>query len=149
MEALKVSLAFIDDYNIDDSIYHDVADNEVQLLDLHPHQDFNAPIQASLHIVEFSNMPVYEAMSYVWGDPKVTSTIFVSGLAFYTTTNLVSALRRLQSEYDIKVSWVDAVCINQKNVKKRNDQVQMIARIYKGAEQLHGLMNVMATVIRP
>ena len=37
--------------------------------------------------------PVYEALSYTWGDPEVTRPIWVNGVEMDVTLNLEVALR--------------------------------------------------------
>lgn len=117
-------------------LYHDLGDNQMRLMHLHPSREFDAPICATLHTSNFSDEPVYKALSYAWGNPHLTSNITVNGKDFPATINLVSALRHLREEQAGKVLWIDAVCINQLNVEERNRQVQMMARIYKSAEEV-------------
>lgn len=66
----------------------------------------------------------------------MTSTIQVNGTDFEATTNMVSVLLHLRQESDTKVLWVDVVCMNQKNVRECNHQVEMMARIYKSAGEV-------------
>lgn len=117
-------------------VYHDLDEHEIRVLHLHPSSEFESPICVSLHRVKFLDGPVYRALSYVWGDPTVTSPIYVDGTSFEATVNLVSALRHIRRSESVVVLWVDAVCINQKNIKERNHQVQMMARIYRSAEKV-------------
>ncbi|XPS72106.1 hypothetical protein M3J07_004264 [Ascochyta lentis] len=118
------------------SLYRDLGDNEIRLLHLHPSRNFDAPIYTILHTAKSSDSPAYRALSYVWGDPRITSTISVNGADFEVTTNLASALRHLRKERAVTVLWVDAICINQPDVGERNHQVQMMARIYKSAQEV-------------
>jgi len=103
-------------------VYDDLDEHELRVLHLHP--------------IYLLNRPVYKALSYVWGDPTVTSPIQVDGYSFEATVNLVSALRHIRRSDSIVVLWVDAVCINQKDIKERNHQVQMMAQIYRSAEKV-------------
>ncbi|KPM35050.1 hypothetical protein AK830_g11525 [Neonectria ditissima] len=96
----------------------------------------------------------YAAISYVWGDPTETSTIYVDRHKFEATKNLVSGLRHirqlLRGEETLPL-WIDAICINQGDVEERNVQVSMMKEIYEkssmvitwlgeaGAEGLHYL----------
>lgn len=43
------------------------------------------------------NAPPFMALSYVWGDPCITSPILLSGHPFQVTANLASALARLST----------------------------------------------------
>jgi hypothetical protein len=85
------------------SLYHDLDDNEIRLVTIHPSRDFDASIQLSLHTTNFSDQPIYKAVSYVWGAPPVTSTIIVDGIDFEATTDLVSALRHVRHEHDTEI----------------------------------------------
>jgi len=55
----------------------------------------------------------YEALSYYWGNPKVTEEIIVNNCPLQVTTNLASALRVLSKNGMGRKLWIDAICINQ------------------------------------
>ena len=46
-----------------------------------------------LRVAVLDQKPVYEALSYTWGDPDVTDTIRVDGVEVDVTVNLKDALR--------------------------------------------------------
>jgi hypothetical protein len=52
------------------------------------------------------------------------------------TTNLEVALRYLRHQKAHKVLWVDALCINQEDIKERNYQVRTMRDIYVAAEKV-------------
>ena len=80
------------------------------------------------------NRPEYEALSYVWGDLNVLTTISLDGGDFEVTTNLAGALLHLQPDADKpRALWVDALCINQSDVPEKNEQVQFMGEVYKNA----------------
>lgn len=108
----------------------------MRLLHLHPSQDFEALIHATLVTIDFSNGPYYKALSYAWGAPTFLSNILLDGVEFKATPNLVSMLRHIRTECDTQVLWVDAVCINQLDTHERNHQVQIMARIYQSATEV-------------
>jgi hypothetical protein len=78
----------------------------------------------------------YEALSYVWGDASVTSPILLNGYPFEVTLNLKAALNHLRLESSLRVLWVDAISINQRDVEERNQQVQAMTMIYKTAQRV-------------
>lgn len=79
----------------------------------------------------------YEALSYVWGQSVGNHTITLDGKrGVPVTDNLYAALRRLRRPDRQRTLWVDAVCINQKNVEERSWQVQMMGRIYSTAARV-------------
>jgi hypothetical protein len=47
--------------------------------------------------------------------------------------NLHAALSRLRDHSFERIIWVDAICIDQENLKERIQQVQLMAKIYSNA----------------
>lgn len=86
------------------------------------------------HTEEQRWVPEYEALSYAWGTPaRGESRISLNGSTFPVTSNLESALRALRYEDKDRVLWIDAVCINQDDLRERSEQVQIMANIYQRA----------------
>ncbi|KAH7076967.1 heterokaryon incompatibility protein-domain-containing protein [Paraphoma chrysanthemicola] len=75
----------------------------------------------------------YDALSYMWGDPTPTSTIRLLGKPLPLTGNLTVALQHIRSGYKWLNLWVDAICINQKNLVERAEQVRMMRRVFQQA----------------
>ncbi|KAH9208075.1 heterokaryon incompatibility protein-domain-containing protein, partial [Leptodontidium sp. 2 PMI_412] len=97
---------------------------------------FKDQIKMSLHQVRFKDKPEYEALSYVWGKPKVTESISLNGQPFNITTNLFLALRRLRHEDKPRLLWIDAICIDQSNTQERQQQVSRMKEIYSCASKV-------------
>lgn len=91
-------------------------------------------LRCEILIVPFEEAPPYKALSYVWGDSSVTEELQCNGKSFMITTNLSLALHQLASSADM-VLWIDQLCIDQKNVAERSQQVNMMGRIFSRAEQ--------------
>ena len=114
--------------------------NSIRLLRLMPHEDKTAPIQCQL--VDYSlqesggGAHLYEALSYVWGDPKETLPISIDKYDLPVTVNLYAALSRLRDRCFERIMWVDAVCINQANENEKGHQVQSMAKIYGQADRV-------------
>ncbi|KAI1536277.1 HET domain containing protein [Pyrenophora tritici-repentis] len=73
----------------------------------------------------------YRALSYVWGSAHITRPIRLNNRTYSVTINLESALRHLREKYrDGLTLWIDALCIDQKNVGERTHQVKLMGRIY-------------------
>jgi hypothetical protein len=79
--------------------------------------------------------PKYEALSYTWGEPVDDFEIIVNSVTFAVRRNLWEALYHLRGGKS-RALWIDAVCINQKNIPERNEQVQMMRRIYERAQRV-------------
>ena len=105
----------------------------IRLLRLMPDKDETALIQCQL----FNYSPqesgewthLYEALSYVWGDPDKTLPILINEHCFNITVNLYAALLRLRNRSFERIIWVDAVCINQGCKQEKERQIQSMAKI--------------------
>lgn len=82
----------------------------------------------------------YNSLSYVWGDPFPTADIILNGSRMAVTKNLESALRHLRDystpEFQGLPVWVDAICINQDDLKERNEQVRIMRDVYRKAHRV-------------
>jgi hypothetical protein len=75
----------------------------------------------------------FASLSYVWGNQSDTRHIYVNDKPVNVTANLESALRQFRSEglfADHFLLWVDALCINQSNLRERAKEVQRMKDIY-------------------
>lgn len=103
---------------------------EIRLLTLHP-GDFNSPIYVSLSKVSLKDVPIYEGISYVCGDPTNKRPIFLDGTETLILTNLESALRHVRLQDQDRLLWADAICINQLDLVEKNQQVAFMGEIYR------------------
>ncbi|MCJ1454571.1 hypothetical protein MMC28_004924 [Mycoblastus sanguinarius] len=78
----------------------------------------------------------YVALSYCWGDLRITREIIINGNSIQATENLEAALRQLRDSRCIKQNfkvWADAICIDQTNLEERGQQVGRMRDIYASA----------------
>ncbi|KAK0616869.1 heterokaryon incompatibility protein-domain-containing protein [Immersiella caudata] len=77
----------------------DPAKQEIRFLTIEDASDDSSVISCKLHRASLSTLPGPEfvALSYVWGDAKITGDIRVDGDSFAATTNLIAALGNLRS----------------------------------------------------
>jgi len=54
-------------------------------------------LECRLIEVSIDDLPPYEALSYVWGDARITEPIKCNGKIVQVTTNLAKALRKVRS----------------------------------------------------
>ena len=92
-------------------------------------------IFCNLRTVNLSEQPRFEALSYVWGDPEITLPIVVDSYTIKVTTNLYSALQHLRQPSEPRWVWIDAICINQNDVREKTHQVNLMREIYRSAAQ--------------
>ena len=88
-----------------------------------------------------TDLPMYEALSYHWGDPGNSVTIDIYASESFpkvlpVTPNLHSALERLRLPDEPRVLWIDAICINQGDTSERNQQVSYMAEVYQKADHV-------------
>ena len=98
--------------------------------------DFARPIHCSIQHVYINEPPPYNALSYCWGENRLTHTVNIDGAALPITESLDSAIRHLRHSTESVVTWIDQICINQSDDYEKSDQVKMMARIYSKAEQV-------------
>lgn len=90
--------------------------------------------QAELH--QRDDAVSYEALSYTWGSPDLTESIIVNNRRLRITYNLYLALQQFRHQDEDRVLWIDAVCIDQSNMKERGHQVTQMGEIYKEADRV-------------
>jgi hypothetical protein len=106
---------------------------EIRPLVLEPFRDTDTEpvIECSMKKISLNENPQYVALSYVWGSTAVTEDIVVNGSFLPVTINLARALWQLEGLSDLL--WVDAICINQRDIEERSAQVRMMGDIYRNA----------------
>ncbi|KAJ6279101.1 hypothetical protein J3E71DRAFT_222032 [Bipolaris maydis] len=126
--------------------------DSIRLLRLLPNEDETAPIQCELfhYSLQESGRRThpYEALSYVWGHSGNPQSIFIrehrsksghgftSGNDLPVTENLHAALTHLRYPLFERIIWVDAVCMNQKDDREKEQQIQFMAKIYALASRV-------------
>jgi hypothetical protein len=97
------------------------------------------PIECIFDTFNLDECPPYTALSYTWGSASPSASIWINGSRFRVGINLYTGLRA----YRFKVYsgiikpgflWIDALCINQNDIRERNHQVNLMSRIYSEAE---------------
>ncbi|KAH8911976.1 HET-domain-containing protein [Coniochaeta sp. PMI_546] len=108
--------------------------NFTRLINLHPSANAEDPLVCDLDFLDLDHEPYsYDAVSYVWGEPRFIKTLKCGQKILLITATLASALRRFRSQTVSRRLWVDAVCINQQDVAEKTRQVRNMALIYERA----------------
>lgn len=132
-------LAVMNDIEVMNRIYQPLEDeaNEIRLVNLAPHGGYPASkVQCTLLSVPLDGELEFCALSYTWGDRDDPGSISLEGEDINVTRNLEGALRRLRTEDEDMLIWIDALCINQYDLKERNAQVRRMRDIYRCAARL-------------
>jgi hypothetical protein len=98
--------------------------------------DEHDDISYILHFADWNHPPSYEALSYTWGDTGVKVPTFCSGKRLEVMPNLSDGLRTLRWKTRSRMIWADAVCINQRDMDERSEQVNKMLWIYRGATRV-------------
>ena len=78
----------------------------------------------------------YVCLSYMWGPQAAQKSILIDGRLFRVRDNLWKFLNRARHTGVTRPIWIDAICIDQTNVRMRNHWVQQMGRIFEGAVEV-------------
>lgn len=123
--------------------YQHLKSTEIRLLRLQPSSGhgFTKSLSGSLMIIQLqdvdrSTLTQFEALSYFWGRGAADRTLYLDNTPFSIKPNLDNALRELSKGKVERLLWVDALCINQKDIHEQNEQVRMMGSIYRQARRV-------------
>ena len=112
---------------------------------------FASSIVVSLEITPIAHLESlkFEALSYTWGDKSNPLEIKVKTqnrnngssekprlASIPVTKNLHEALQHLRFKHQSRMLWIDAICVNQQDLKERGSQVQCMPDIYGSADSV-------------
>jgi hypothetical protein len=120
------------------------ASNQTRLIEIIGGPD--TALQCRFHCVSLSDDPQYIALSYAWGPPPATRSIWIDGHQVPIRENLwlfLCQVRKRSQQWSWenlgnwmygpgawKYLWVDALCIDQGSIVEKNHQVQKMSEIY-------------------
>jgi len=80
--------------------------------------------------------PPYVALSYTWGKDENARDINLNGHSVQVRPNLWTFLAQMRRGRAVDLFWIDALCIDQRNMRERNFQVTMMRDIYQHVSTL-------------
>lgn len=109
-----------------------------RVLLLQPDADHNAELRCILEEISLDMTQIrrYSALSYVWGAKAGTRPLYSEGMTILITPNCEKALRHLRHVKEPVTLWVDAICINQKDLNERAQQVSLMGDVYRNADEV-------------
>lgn len=110
------------------------SDSAIRLLRIISHH--RELLQCELLETPLAQAPAYEAVSYTWGSESTDHFVICDNKRLATTRNCEAALRYLQSHILSTYLWIDGVCIDQRNVDERNQQVEIMGEVYHRASRV-------------
>ncbi|KAK3994388.1 heterokaryon incompatibility protein-domain-containing protein [Cladorrhinum sp. PSN332] len=125
------------------------TDSDIRLFVIPPAEegwvDWEDGITGDLITVNLLTEPAYDALSYSWGsehgDYSRSYRILISAGTpkegvVWVTHNCAQAISRLRLAGRPRALWIDAICIDQKDLSERSHQVSIMAKIYTSATQV-------------
>lgn len=118
----------------------DSPSEQVRLLCIHKQYLFLGHIQCSIQAVRLEDVPAFEALSYRWGfgsedDNLQYRTILVDGKTLRVPKSAWELLHARSSLYHDRIVWIDAICINQKDLEEKASQIPLMDRIYSKSQR--------------
>jgi hypothetical protein len=116
-------------------VYLPLKTDEIRLLVLNAGATED-PIECYLEHCSVGRAKRFLALSYMWGNAQNPMSIQLDGAPFQVTHNLGAFLTTYRKEHESFVLWIDALCINQADMAERQEQIQLMKRVYEGADSI-------------
>jgi hypothetical protein len=110
----------------------------IRLFELFPSPKRFTEIRCKMYEASLDDHPVYDGVSYFWGDPLGIAEIRCNGVLLQVPNKLVSDLRNLRTKDGDKgrILFVDAVCFNRKDPFEQSIMVSLMPRIFMQVQQV-------------
>ncbi|KAM7204883.1 Heterokaryon incompatibility protein (HET) domain containing protein [Rhypophila sp. PSN 637] len=114
---------------------------EFRLIWLEPPERPDYPVHLTLETYNRDHCPDYEA-TYLWGgedgDYSPSEPVYIGPHwdILFQTKICWSMLKYLRPWRGIRTVWIDAICINQGDLKEREDQVEAMCETYQRSMRL-------------
>jgi hypothetical protein len=131
----------VDSSSLYASLPLDSTISAIRLLTLQPAQ-WNSPLQAEMQTASLTDHPLYDTLSYVWGQEKpqeYSQSIRINETDVAISHSLFDALQdvRLHNGNSPLTIWVDALCIDQTSITEKNQQIPLMGKIYSYCQNVH------------
>lgn len=93
-----------------------------------------APMRCKVKHISLRDVPIEDflAVSYCWGGSKKRAPLVIDGRVIMIPQTAAIAIRNLSKVSSIPL-WIDAVCIDQNDLREKGQQVTMMKEIYSKA----------------
>jgi hypothetical protein len=78
----------------------------------------------------------YDALSYAWGTTMSSRRALIDGIPISVAESLNLEFRRLRSHNRFHTLWIDALCINQQDVRERSYRFEHMTTVYSTARHI-------------
>lgn len=96
-------------------------------------------ISATSHVISLeAECEPFNAISWCWGDASLRKSVLIDGVLIDVPARAVEVLQAvsLDGSRTDRPIWLDAICINQLDVKERAQQVAIMKDVYSRAENV-------------
>lgn len=107
---------------------------EIRLVKVLPSS--SPPVRVQFVCFHLDSCPSYAALSYTWGSPVKNGKILFGPSEITIGDHLFTFLLRVSRNGTKSFFWIDALCINQNDIRERNDQVGLMKDIYSKAQRV-------------
>lgn len=111
------------------------APDHIRLITILP-GDWGLAIKLGIEHADINLHPKYECLSYAWGTDDHKRSVTINASSLPVTATLHVALEHLRHASQERKIWIDAICINQRDITERNSQVAIMRKIYKNATRV-------------
>lgn len=111
----------------------DDADS-IRLISIFPGSE--SAIQYRLATFSLDKAPQYIALSYRWTSDDPDYAVCINGSTFHIRRNLHDFLKAMRHDGFFGWIFVDAICINQHDIRERSHQVALMRTIYTKADEV-------------
>ncbi|CAG8953863.1 hypothetical protein HYFRA_00006756 [Hymenoscyphus fraxineus] len=116
-------------------------EHEIRLVNILPGSRGSEMVVELQHcnLIPCGSNPQFEALSYTWGSPENGVEIKIGRIghdALTVTQNLGVALQYLRYLDKPRTLWIDAICVNQKDLLERSQQVMRMPDLYTQADRV-------------
>jgi hypothetical protein len=98
-------------------LYKPLKHRKVRLFHLAPESD--SAIRGAIVEMPFSSMGTYQAVSYAWGNQELSHSIHTMDGVVKVSESLHYILSSLTPDKEPLLLWVDAICVNQSDLKRK------------------------------
>lgn len=126
---------------MEDSTFYDPLcfDDSIRLIEFKANNSGIHPFRGQIVSARLSEHPSYSALSYVWGESLSTDpVILLDDESLRVTRSISDALSHLIQRNDVTRLWIDQISINQEDKVEKQQQVELMSRIFTQATKVIG-----------
>jgi len=112
--------------------YKSLARGDIRLFILHPGGDGDE-LRALVFQSSLLRSGSFQAVSYRWSSDALSHTLWTPDGEIKITSSLSAALHALRHRREPTVLWADAICINQRDLREKEEQIPLIPQIFQRA----------------